>query len=381
MINNEIREIFGLKQIAENDQTISLENAKVIIRDNLLIKLMIDESDFYKEIDYNLPVTEANELIGRKGSKTKALTLNAVMRSKTKEMRLKINKVSHRIELKMGVQHFPNLYFDEEAIFTKENVRKIIIDNYGSVDEWSLMLAKSNLKVKTRQTIKQGDIFSYPIGNEYGFALVIGCFQAYRKQKIMPKDSSHYLNLMMGVPLVIRTFNYTSEQNMVDTGVLREQRLLNPEFIMDDLVLRGNFPIIGTVKLKEADILLPMNFSFNGISTTYMGYQAIDASDLEIIKRHQADITVRFDWGFGTKTMSAKEFLKRSDTNVKFIPYSGLGMSPVANFSGKLLSPETIFSEADVEHIAALLNIDSEITFDGFNEAYDGINRQELLNN
>ncbi|MBK3913088.1 immunity 26/phosphotriesterase HocA family protein [Listeria ivanovii] len=380
MINKEIRGILGLKQITKDDQIILLENAKVIIRNNLLIKLMIDESDFYKEIDYNLPVTEANELIGRKGSKTKALTLNAIMRSKTKEMRLKINKASHRIELKLGVQHFPNLYFGEEALLTKENIQKMISDTYGSYDEWTRLLAKSNLKVKTRQTIKQGDIFSYPIGNEYGFALVIGCFQAYRKQEIIPTDRNHYLKLMMGVPLVIRTFNYTSEQNTVDTGVLREHSLLNPEFIMDDLVLRGKFPIIGTIKLKEADILLPMNFSFNGISTTYVGYQTIDASDLEIIKWHQADITVRFDWGFGTKTMAAKEFLKRCGTCVKFLPYSGLGMNPVANFSEKLLSLETIFSEAELKHISELLNIDVEMTFDSFNEAYDGINRQKLLN-
>lgn len=379
MINNEIREILGLKQIAENDQTLSLGNAKVIIRDNILIKLMLDESDFYKEIDYNLPVTEGSELIGRKGSKPKALTLNAIMRSKTKNMRLKINKVSHRIELKLGVQHFLNLYFDEEAL-TKENIQKMISDTYGSCDEWVCVLAKSKLKVKTRQTIKQGDIFAYPIGNEYGFALVIGCFQSYRKQKIMPKDSSHFLNLMMGVPLVIRTFNYTSEQNMVDTDVLREKRLLNPEFIMDDLVLRGEFPIIGTIKLKEADILFPMNFSFNGISTTYMGYRVINASDLEIINRHQEEITVRFDWGFGTKTMAAKEFLKRSDMRVKFLPYSGIGMTPVAGFSGKLLSPETIFSEAELKHISELLNIDVKMTFDEFNEKYDGMKRQELLN-
>ncbi|MBA5845370.1 immunity 26/phosphotriesterase HocA family protein, partial [Escherichia coli] len=69
----------------------------------------------------------------------------------------------------------------------------------------------------------------------------------------MPQDSSHYLNLMMGVPLAIRSFNYTSKQNTVDLPLLKKSQLLNPEFIMDDLVLRGDFSIIGRVVLEEAD--------------------------------------------------------------------------------------------------------------------------------
>lgn len=41
----------------------------------------------------------------------------------------------------------------------------------------------------------------------------------------MPQDSSHYLNLMMGVPLVIRSFNYTSKQNTVDLPLLKKAAL------------------------------------------------------------------------------------------------------------------------------------------------------------
>ncbi|EAE2636913.1 hypothetical protein E1V02_15350, partial [Listeria monocytogenes] len=211
------------------------------------------------------------------------------------------------------------IYFEKGMVFTKENVQEIIAAHYGS--DWLSTLTKAKLKVKTRQTIQQGSIFSYPIGNEYGFGLVIGCFQMFRKQKIMPQDSSHYLNLMMGVPLVIRSFNYTSKQNTVDLPLLKKRQLLNPEFIMDDLVLRGDFPIIGRVVLEEADILFPMNFSFNGVSTTYAGYQAIDEPDRDIIKKYEEEITIRFDWGFGSKTMTAKEFLKRRSGKESFLSY------------------------------------------------------------
>lgn len=184
---------------------------------------------------------------------------------------------------------------------------------------------------------------------------------------------------MMGVPLVIRTFNYTSEQKIVDLQLLKKQELLNPEFIMDDLVLRGDYPIIGKAVLEESDILFPMNFSFNGESTTYAGYQAIGASDREIIQRHKKEIMVRFDWGFGSKTMSAKEFLKRSSGKEYFLPYSGLGMTPVAGYSKKLVSPKTIFSEGELKHIYAVLAIEGEISFDDFNEKNNGISAQNLL--
>ncbi|MBF2673754.1 immunity 26/phosphotriesterase HocA family protein [Listeria marthii] len=377
MINNEIREVVGLHQILENDQKLTVDNAIVIIRENVLIKLILDQADFYKEIDFDIELTDSNELIGRKNTKPKALTLKAILKAKTKELRLKINKVSHRIELKLGVRHFENLYFEKDMLFTKENVQEKITAVFGS--DWLSTLAKAKLAVKTRQTIKQGSVFSYPIGNEYGFALVIGCFQTFRKQKIMPQDSSHYLNLMMGVPLVIRTFNYTSEQNTVDVQLLKQQELLNPEFIMDDLVLRGDFPIIGEAVLEEADILFPMSFSFNGVSTTYAGYQVTDASDREIIKSHIKEITVRFDWGFGSKTMPAKQYLKRSSGKELFLPYSGLGMTPVAGYSKKLVSPKSIFSEEELKQIYAVLDINGEMLFDDFNEKYNGITAQHIL--
>ncbi|ALQ16213.1 immunity 26/phosphotriesterase HocA family protein [Listeria monocytogenes] len=377
MINNEIREVIGLHPILENDQKLSVENRTVIIRENRLIKLIVEQADYYKEIDYDLELTDTNELIGRKNAKSKPLTLKAILKAKTKELRLKINKVSHRMELKLGVQHFENLYFAEDMVITKENVQEKITAMYGN--DWLNTLAKAKRKVKMRQTIQQGAVFSYPIGNEFGFALVIGCFQTFRKQKIMPQDSSHYLNLMMGVPLVIRTFNYTSEQKIVDLQLLKKQELLNPEFIMDDLVLRGDYPIIGKAVLEESDILFPMNFSFNGESTTYAGYQAIGASDREIIQRHKKEIMVRFDWGFGSKTMSAKELLKKSSGKEYFLPYSGLGMTPVAGYSKKLVSPKTIFSEGELKHIYAVLAIDGEISFDDFNEKNNGISAQNLL--
>ncbi|EKS8486735.1 immunity 26/phosphotriesterase HocA family protein [Listeria monocytogenes] len=377
MINNEIREVIGLHQINENDQKLTVENAEVIIRNHVLIKLILNQADCYKEIDYNIELTDTNELVGRKNAKPKALTLKAILKAKTKELRLKINKISHRIELKLGVQHFENIYFEKGMVFTRENVQTKITENYGS--DWLGTLDKAKLKVKTRQTIQQGSIFSYPIGNEYGFGLVTGCFQTFRKQKIMPQDSSHYLNLMMGVSLVIRSFNYTSKQNTVDLPLLKKSQLLNPEFIMDDLVLRGDFPIIGRVVLEEADILFPMNFSFNGVSTTYAGYQAIGEPDRDIIKKYEEEITIRFDWGFGSKTMTAKEFLKRRSGKESFLSYSGLGMTPIAGYSKKLISPKTIFTPEELKQIYEVLDIDGEISFDDFNEKHNGILAQNML--
>ncbi len=92
MINNEIREVIGLHPILEKDQKLSMEKATVIIRKNRLIKLIVEQPDFYKEIDYDLELTDMNELIGRKNAKPKPLTLKAILNAKTKELRLKINK-------------------------------------------------------------------------------------------------------------------------------------------------------------------------------------------------------------------------------------------------------------------------------------------------
>lgn len=157
MINNEIREVIGLHPILENDQKLSVENRTVIIRENRMIKLIVEQADYYKEIDYDLELTDTNELIGRKNAKSKPLTLKAILKAKTKELRLKINKVSHRMELKLGVQHFENLYFAEDMVITKENVQEKITAMYGN--DWLNTLAKAKRKVKMRQTIQQGAVF------------------------------------------------------------------------------------------------------------------------------------------------------------------------------------------------------------------------------
>ncbi|MBC8845065.1 hypothetical protein IAI16_34315, partial [Escherichia coli] len=73
------------------------------------------------------------------------LKLKAILKARRKELRLKINKVSHRIELKLGVRHFENIYFEKGRVFTKENVQEIIAAHYGS--DWLSTLTKAKFKV------------------------------------------------------------------------------------------------------------------------------------------------------------------------------------------------------------------------------------------
>lgn len=386
MLTNEYRKLLGLEEITEGDEVIdlsvpSVEKSKAYIRNNQVIKLVQIRDHLYKEIDYEIDLDDEKKLISRKGSKPKTLTLKNIRSCKTKKMRLTVDKRYGKYELKIGIAHFPVMYF-EQSTPTIEELQKQLIELYGDLSEWEQQKTNQIKKTKSRYLPKEGDIFSYPVcGNKYGFAIIIGSFTRFRKNKQMPTDTKHYLNLMMGVPLIIRSFDFLSDQNQVDPSMLRNSKLLNPEIIMDDNVLRGTYPVIGNIALRVEDIVLPMSFSFNGPHTTYAGYHAYTGTYWETLNRLQEEIAIRFDWGFGSKTMRATEFLKKSFIKEPvFKPLSGLGLSPCSENKEELISPATIFSEKELSYIFDLLDIESELDFDQFNEKYGGITRTEYLN-
>lgn len=77
--------------------------------------------------------------------------------------------------------------------------------------------------------------------------------------------------------------------------------------------------------------------------------------------------------------MTAKEFLKRRSGKESFLSYYGLGMTPIAGYSKKLISPKTIFTTEELKQIYEVLDIDGEISFDDFNEKHNGILAQNIL--
>ena len=313
-MDNDQRKLLGLEVLRDSDTAVPLsaneaEEIHVYIREHTIIKLTQSTPSQYREIDYDIPVDAEHRLIGRKGSKPKPLTFVAIEKCKTKKMRLTIDRRFNRYKVKIGVTHFQVMDVQQE-LPAIEGLEQTLIAQYGSLEQWEQVRNLSMKKVKLRYTPKEGDIFSYPVDEKhYGFALIIGCFSRFRKKGIMPSDRKHYLNLMMGVPLLIRTFDFVSEKKLIDPQRLRAYPLLNPEILMDDYVLRGKFPVIGKTAITLDDLVLPMSFSFNGPHTTYAGYEAYHGTQWETLQRLQDQIVVRFDCGFGSSSLSASEFV------------------------------------------------------------------------
>lgn len=54
-------------------------------------------------------------------------------------------------------------------------------------------------------------------------------------------------------------------------------------------------------------------------------------------------------------------------------------MTPIAGYSKKLVSPKSIFSEEELKQIYTVLDINGEMSFDDFNENYNGLTAQNIL--
>lgn len=398
MISNDVRKQLGLQEIQENWSKIQLnETAGIYIYNGKLIKY-IETGEIYREIDFEILLDDKNLIIGRTGSKPRLLTKTNILKNKTKKARIKIQQSIGKCEVKIGINHMPVVYFDpRESI--NEVLSQILEDIPESVD-WKKKLQRYLKNAKIRYMYKDGDIFSFPVAeNKYGFALITGSFQKFRKCKIMPEDNQHFLRLLMGVPVVVRVFDYISSQNYAPLEILLDKPLLNPECLMDDDVLRGRFFVFAHKKLVEDDILFPMSFSYNGKTTTYAGYEPgyvngerQKRNDLLILKNRQDELTVRFDWGFGSKSLDAASFLKRTgNQKMKFHPYASSGGGPrsfiqyILNSKNNkktpekelLVNPGTIFSIEELKVVFESLNINCEMTFDDFNTKYGGMTRKD----
>ncbi|WP_162921755.1 immunity 26/phosphotriesterase HocA family protein [Listeria costaricensis] len=382
MITNTSRNLLALIPLDEDCQRIRLDDTAVCYtKEKKIVKLIIENDTFYQEIDYDIPLE--NELIkGRAGTKGKPITRANILKVKTKKARLKMTKAVDKLALKIGVEHFKVLYFDHDKPLD-EQLPLILENEYGALSIWQKQLAKALKQAKIRKTYRVGDIFSFPVADDqYGFALIIGAFQDYRKKNRMPQDSKHFMRLLMTVPIFVRVFDYVSPSNVANVELLQKQPLLNPEAMMDDDVLRGVLPVVGHKPLIEEDVLLPMSYSYNGKQTTYWGYSAYGQPHHQLLAANPKEITVRFDWGFASVTMSARDFIRRNPHEVEFLPNAGIGGGPKSynqyltgkREAGLLKNPNTIFDEAALEKIWREMGISQDCkSFADFNRMYGGI--------
>jgi hypothetical protein len=106
---------------------------------------------------------------------------------------------------------------------------------------------------------KSGDYFSFKLNRtQYGFGRVLLDINKLRKKEIISKE--HSLNLLMGMPVIIQLFAYSSNNKTVDISQLDNAPKLPSDVMMDNILLYGEYEIIGHRELKEEDFEFPISY-------------------------------------------------------------------------------------------------------------------------
>lgn len=115
-----------------------------------------------------------------------------------------------------------------------------------------------NLK---RQSIKfkAGDYFCFKLDRtKYGFGRLLLDVNKVRKKKLI--DDFHGLRLLMGPALIIELFAFSSANKEVSIEELDRQPRLPSDVMMDNLLLYGEFEIIGCREIKDDEFDFPISY-------------------------------------------------------------------------------------------------------------------------
>jgi len=106
---------------------------------------------------------------------------------------------------------------------------------------------------------RSGDYFCMKLNRrEYGFGRVLLDINKIRKNGLVP--TVHGFNLIMMMPVLVQLFAFRSEKKDVDISTLADQPKLPSDIMADNLLLYGEYEIIGHREIVESDFEFPISY-------------------------------------------------------------------------------------------------------------------------
>ena len=106
---------------------------------------------------------------------------------------------------------------------------------------------------------KNGDIFRVQLNSgKFGYGIIISKIVPLKKMGIIPEY--HPLSVLMSMPILVRTFDFVTENESITIEELLTKSYLRTVIIADWNIHRGRYPIVLNRKLLPEDIDFPIYF-------------------------------------------------------------------------------------------------------------------------
>lgn len=265
-LTNNQREYFGLDpiekhwdRVAFNGDTYRTES--ILYYDKDVIKRHIVSTEIeYSENQYNEQTKDRKILLPKtdKG-KDKKLTASVLEQRQPLGVYLSINCGI----LTVGNYNSQTTFYSSRWDNEEQSQKPIfeIIEDFIKKSPDNHLVEITKYKNAKRQNIKfkSGDYFCFKLDRiNFGFGRLLLDINKIRKKNLI--DSFHGLGLIMGPAVIIELFAFKSPTKAMDIATLHMQNKLPSDVMMDNLLLYGEFEIIGHREIEDDEFEFPISY-------------------------------------------------------------------------------------------------------------------------
>ena len=380
-LNNNQRSYFGLNIVENSWDRIEYPKGLVCYYSgNCIRKVLINpdgKPNYYSEYDTQIETNERAKIIPKKAKgKEKPITPTTIYDYNEEQTNFHVQIVANEeknvyITLEIGQQKLDlenntgcfksmktlNDFEQSMQCFVKE----LPTDHLEKIQE-----LKNKKPVKTKSVrFKSGDFFAVPVkfdlyGNpvDYVFGRHLLNISKLRKTDIVSKD--HHWHSLMTVVQLVMMYDYNSQSLTQNLQELKSKPTTPSFHMMDDQLMRGEYPIIGNIPLEAEELSFPMHYG------TYTNH-------------HKKGFF--FGWGF---------CMLNDIANLDFNDYRNNGTIYGASLRLEMMrnGQEPYFEHNDIEHpnnkaikdkILESLGVSADIEYDEFCRHFGFMTRKELL--
>lgn len=229
---------------------------------NILKKQIISNKNRYSEWPFNLETRDKSVILS-KTSKGKEKKLTAATLEKYKPDGVAfdwtINGIFSIRNHNTLITYYSN--FMEDFKLNTVDELSSWLENYITNSPKNYFDKLKEFQNARRKNIKYkpGDFFAFKVSRtEYGFGRILLDVNKLRKKKLI--SANHGLQLIMGPPLLVKIYAFISNTLKVDLQDLANQVSLPSDYIMDNHIFYGQYPIIGNKPLELTDYEFPISF-------------------------------------------------------------------------------------------------------------------------
>ena len=266
-LTNSQRKYFGLDPLEKHWGRAELKanypTEGYLVWDGDVIKRHIVSVDFrYSEVHYN-ELTKNRTILRPKTSKGKEKKLSGSVLGQRQPTGVYL-EITNRGMITIGSYTtqttFYSSYWDKQELPYERSIDEKV-DEFicQSPSDHLAQIEQFRRAKRMRVRFRAGDFFSFKLSRtQFGFGRVLLDINKIRKSGLLPEN--HGLKLLMGPPVLVQLFAFSSANPRIGIAELERAPKLPTDVMVDNVLLYGEYELIGHKDLKDDDFEFPISY-------------------------------------------------------------------------------------------------------------------------